>query len=182
MGMRKAKFSLEGFDGVFEGYTFGQRWNGWQVPYFTKEVGLKIMEAMAEDEGNHPKYDEERDMFVVSNDYDDATEEFPAMEFAGDGEIHKLYPIGSGSWVWDEEVEEKPSNPVDVQLDRLREFRSQMTQSLHELLDALDENDYDHKFDLHIEWNGHKLELPMHADIYSRFEAFIEETIEEELE
>jgi hypothetical protein len=176
MGMRKARFYLEGFEGTYEGYTFGQRWNGWAVPYFTKEVGQSIMDEMNTDEGNTAVYDEERDMFVVSNGYDDTTEEFPGMDIAGDGEILRLYPIGASSWVWDEaEVE-----PESVR--ELREFRKQMTETLFQLWDELDKGDYDHKFDLKIEWNGKKIDLPMHADLYSRFERFIDEPIEEELE
>ena len=132
-----------------------------------------IMEALNEDEGNDARYDEQRDMFVVSNSYDDTVEEFPAMKFE-DGHIY--YPIGSGSWVWSEDEEESAG------IVELREFRKQMTESLHELWDTLESGDYDSKFDLKIEWNGKKIDLPMHADIYSRFERFIEETIEEEQE
>jgi hypothetical protein len=179
VGMNKVRFYLDGFEGTFEGYTFGQRWNGWQVPYFTKEVGQAIMDEMNNDEGNTAVYDEERDMFVVSNTYDDGTEEFPGMDIAGDGEILHLYPIGSGSWVWDIAKEEEPE-PESVR--ELREFRKQMKETLFQLWDELDAGDYNHKFDLKIEWNGKKIDLPMHADLYSRFERFIDESIEEELE
>jgi hypothetical protein len=39
--------ALEG-DGSMEGFTNGQAWNGWEVPYFTKETVLEALE-----EGGH---------------------------------------------------------------------------------------------------------------------------------
>lgn len=35
--LRKAKFELEEA-GIYEGYTYGDLWNGWDCPYFTEEV------------------------------------------------------------------------------------------------------------------------------------------------
>ena len=30
----------------FEGYTNGEKWNGWSVPYFTKEQAIKVYNTL----------------------------------------------------------------------------------------------------------------------------------------
>lgn len=35
--MRKAIFCISGGIGYYQGYTNGELWNGWEVPYFTRE-------------------------------------------------------------------------------------------------------------------------------------------------
>lgn len=46
MKTKKTSFYLEAFgEEVFEGYTFGHNWNGFECPAFEKEVGMKIVES-----------------------------------------------------------------------------------------------------------------------------------------
>jgi hypothetical protein len=54
-----------------------------------------------------------------------------------------------------------------------------MPEVLHELMDQIDTGDYTENFDLKIEWNGQTLQLPMHADLYSRLERLLQEEVEE---
>ena len=97
--MEKARFGLFGVEGSFEGFTDGDRWNGWECPRFTLDEGLRFVDswnAPVEDCGRGPaRYDSEGDFF----------------EFTIEGEIDrfvselidgvKLYPIGAYGWCWE---------------------------------------------------------------------------------
>lgn len=61
----------------------------------------------------------------------------------------------------------------------IEQFEEHMIKTVHELFDALEEGDLDERFDLHIQLNGKKIVLPMHADLYSRLEQFMKEEREE---
>src|SRR5690242_10595176 len=56
---RKAKFAIEGVDGVFEGWTDGTTWNGWAKPRFELAAALGVGEALG------AAYDKERDRFIT---------------------------------------------------------------------------------------------------------------------
>lgn len=96
---RKFNFAIE--DGeVFNGYTYNEHWNGWDVPYGTKEVVEKIIDVF-ELEDIH--YDSENDQYFCKMQDEDEQECF--AEGIGicnteDGFKH-LYRLGNG-WVWDE--------------------------------------------------------------------------------
>lgn len=81
------------------GYTNGLRWNGWACPYFTKEEALRLVE-------DWPGlfYDEARDAFVrpCEGGDPDETEVFGAETITVAGQPLKVYPVGSGSWCWEE--------------------------------------------------------------------------------
>ena len=89
---RKAKFNIE--DGPeFIGYTDGANWNGWAMPYFTRDVAEKVLEAYpgdeADDEDAYRNYSfpEEDSLIIVNPD---------------NGKPIQVWPIGSGAWCWDE--------------------------------------------------------------------------------
>tara|TARA_R110002110_G_scaffold330457_1_gene541709 strand:+ start:128 stop:673 length:546 start_codon:yes stop_codon:yes gene_type:complete len=97
---RKAKFSIGG-DREFEGYHWGNNWNGWACPMFTLEVAREIAadfqcpEMRIEVDG--------QDRVVITH------EEFPEETDVDEGDTRvrhgiptmKLYGIGSHSWCWD---------------------------------------------------------------------------------
>lgn len=97
--MKKSLFTIDGFEGIFEGYTQGQHWNGWACPYFTKEVAETIMNANNKyaDEDFKMSYNADTDTFVRPYD-EDENEEFQGIDIDG---IH-LYPIGTMCWIWDD--------------------------------------------------------------------------------
>lgn len=115
--LRPARFSIEvaGDDAVFDGFTSGQTWNGWQCPYFTLEQGQAIVEAInrTQDEWSreptnldtlHGLYDSMRDAFVFyqesAKDSDNPDEDWEIFTFVEvDGQ--KLYPIGAWCWIWE---------------------------------------------------------------------------------
>lgn len=94
--MRQAKFSIESFGSqTFDGYTLDETWNGWVCPYFTYEEALKIVEAQKNASGE-AWYEKETDQFVFV--FQEESETFSSVKI----ENLKLYPVGSGSWIWDE--------------------------------------------------------------------------------
>jgi hypothetical protein len=93
---RRAKFGLEGSEKEFEGWTDGQLWNGWAMPTFEFGAAQEVAKSF------NGRYDRERDCYITRLQDDD--EEFwPAEEIVlVGGKKMKVYPIGSGAWIWDE--------------------------------------------------------------------------------
>lgn len=123
--MRKTKFNICDDERVYEGYTDGTLWNGWECPWFTKEVAEQIMKDLRGD-GAETEYNENTDSYSVM--LPDSVEDVFDGEYVDteDGVKH-LYPIGAWCWIWDEvqlEDEEyvpsaengdySPSNPWDA--------------------------------------------------------------------
>jgi len=96
---RKTKFYCNEPDPIFEGYTYGACWNGWECPYFTKEEALRVIEQYNSEE-DPMWYDEEKDAFGYTTD--DGTEYWEAEDYKIDGQKLILYPIGAWYWIWDE--------------------------------------------------------------------------------
>ena len=86
--MQKSMFTIDGIEAMFEGHTDGSHWNGWACPYFTKEVADQTMTC------SEPMMTYDTYTYVID---EDNTYYFQGMDIDG---IH-LYPIGNGSWVWD---------------------------------------------------------------------------------
>lgn len=103
--MRKAFFGMEGIEGgIYEGFTNGDRWNGWACPYFTLEVGKKIMtDLKGQAEYTWADYNKEHDEFITN--YEGLigdSETWEGMDIEVEGEIVHVYPIGAFGWVWSE--------------------------------------------------------------------------------
>jgi hypothetical protein len=95
--MRSAKFTIDTFaDGVFDGFTSGETWNGWARPYFTFQQAQSILEAH-QAQGKKASYDEAGDFFSFEFS-EDEIDTFSAEMIEG----QKLYPIGAGCWIWEE--------------------------------------------------------------------------------
>src|SRR5262249_25392671 len=41
----KGRFTIEDWFGPFEGWTTGQRWNGWECPYFEFDTAIRMVRA-----------------------------------------------------------------------------------------------------------------------------------------
>ena len=123
----KAQFSMEGFNEKFIGYTYGETWNGWNCPYFTKNECKKILSSFIdtnEDSGFY-LYDEKNDRFIVNLSIDKKSiesnwkEEFlklsdeEIMNICEEMEIYNklliqykgkdihIYGLGGFTWAWD---------------------------------------------------------------------------------
>lgn len=153
----KARFTVDGFDRSFEGFTFGGTWAGWHVPYFSKEVADEIV-AMLTAKGDHLEYHEQIDAYTVT------------LAGASDEELYfstvingkKLYGLGNGSWAWE---------LVDPTLE---DFENH----LHETVNELEILDVDTVIpDVNIEFNGMSISIPLNADLYEGLVELIREEI-----
>jgi hypothetical protein len=102
---KKTYFTTDGFKPPvwFSGLTFGGRWNGWEVPYFTKAVALEIVAQMPD----HLRYSEDIDAFVYNDLEATGDEDCNEYFFGEDINGEKYYSIGGCSWCWDEVYEEE---------------------------------------------------------------------------
>lgn len=123
--MRKTNFQICDDDRIYEGYTDGTLWNGWECPWFTKEVADRIMQDLKCDDVE-TEYDENTDSYIVRT-IDDIEDVFDGEYVNTEDGTKFLYPIGAWCWIWDEaqtEDEEyipsaengdySPSNPWDA--------------------------------------------------------------------
>lgn len=107
MAIEKVVFKLDGLGGEYQGFFKGQRWNGWAVPFFTKEVADQILDDLIENGVGSVWYTEADDTFYY-HIYDGEIEEFEDVEWTEghnleiDGQLVRVYSIGGHSWIWDE--------------------------------------------------------------------------------
>lgn len=106
--MHESAFEISDNIAIYDGYTNGTHWNGWACPWFTKETALEIADAynaLIPDDKARAIYNETEDTFIFYG-YDEAEpEEFKGKDFIINGKTLHLYPIGNGSWVWDDIAE-----------------------------------------------------------------------------
>jgi hypothetical protein len=93
-------FSVEGVDEVFEGWTDGHRWNGWAMPFFEREQAEWVMRCLSP--SGH--FDTARDCFITTTSPDEPEEWQGVTISLPDGGSALVYPIGAGSWIWDDEA------------------------------------------------------------------------------
>ena len=99
--MRKTRFVIDTNEKTYEGYTDGTLWNGWECPWFTKEVADEMMNDLR-NEGVEAEYCEKTDSYIVKDDNNETQDVFDgAYVETEDGTLH-LYPIGAWCWIWDE--------------------------------------------------------------------------------
>jgi hypothetical protein len=105
--IRKTRFEIDGWETSFEGYTWGDRWNGWACPAFEKKQADRIW-ALQRKDGNEAKYDKATDTFILIRDGNQEDKEIYKGEkhlFASQELV--LYPIGSMVWTWSEKERKK---------------------------------------------------------------------------
>lgn len=99
--MRKTRFVIDTNEKTYEGYTDGTLWNGWECPWFTKEVADEMM-ADLRNEGVETEYCEKTDSYIIKDDNNETPDVFDgAYVKTKDGVLH-LYPVGAWCWIWDE--------------------------------------------------------------------------------
>jgi len=100
---RRSHFLIEDWFGPFEGWTAGQRWNGWECPYFEFDTAIQMVDAWnntAFEEEYRARYDEERDEFCFSDGGLEEWDCFKAQTIEAEGRTIKVYPIGVFYWTW----------------------------------------------------------------------------------
>jgi hypothetical protein len=88
--LQPAQFSIDGGE-QYPGFHTGEKWNGWAMPYFIKEVADQL----------HVEYLIEQDAYHAPFDKSEELEMFKGIDKLVDGQIIHLYPIGAGSWCWE---------------------------------------------------------------------------------
>jgi hypothetical protein len=121
---QKKWFSIDGESNYFEGFTTGQRWNGWACPTFTKAEADKIMSHF-DSLGRSAWYDAVNDRYIFQKQesappFNELTQEeideqylyntFEGFETLIDGQSVVTYAIGWGCWVWDSWTEEEKAS------------------------------------------------------------------------
>ncbi len=99
---RKTHFCLEGLDEkTFEGWTSGESWNGWEMPYFELKTAQSVLEAL----GAIWTLQDDKNALKANLDPGNAVEEVEwqveSLELP-DGGVVEAYPIGAGSLIWEE--------------------------------------------------------------------------------
>lgn len=102
--LRTASFGLDALgERIFEGYTDGKLWNGFDRPIFTFDGAMQIVAAWRS-QGWAANYDEAADEFIFSGGHDFETGEPNGEESFGSVKLDgsKFYAVGAGSWTWEE--------------------------------------------------------------------------------
>lgn len=103
--MRKAFFGIDGLEGgIYAGYTKGDKWNGWDCPYFPTAPANQIMfDLEGQSDYDLATFDAPTDSFVTRYEGGEEENEYwEGMDIEVDGETVHVYPIGSHGWVWQE--------------------------------------------------------------------------------
>ena len=99
--MRKTRFVIDTNEKTYEGYTDGTLWNGWECPWFTKEIAEEMMQDLR-NEGVEAEYCAKTDSYIVKDDNNETTDIFDGSYIETEDGILHLYPIGAWCWIWDE--------------------------------------------------------------------------------
>jgi hypothetical protein len=90
-------------DGIaLPAYSDGVRWNGWLMPYFTREVAMRLIPLV-----HSLRYDETRDVFVALDPNEGDEIAYGAEEIRVGNDDVVTYSIGAGEWCW-QEADPKP--------------------------------------------------------------------------
>lgn len=109
----KDKFYIDGVGPEFDGYHDPSvLWNGWECPFFTKEVADEITKTFT-DESVTFEYDEAGKKYIITWNGED-TEEVPmTRRETVDGELD-LFPLGYYGWCWNKASDDlEESNKLD---------------------------------------------------------------------
>jgi hypothetical protein len=90
---RKTKFYTE--DESYDGWTFDDEWNGFDVPYFEKAVADKIAKDC------NGIYNEKDKTYVFPDENDE--EFYKEQEIDTTDGKKVVYPIGAYAWTWTED-------------------------------------------------------------------------------
>lgn len=101
--LRPARFVIDGLAGTYNGFTRGERWNGWAVPYFPLDEARRIADDYASeppgvDGQNLAEYDADRDLVRLYDPSNKEWDEYGSETLEG----RELYGIGACYWTWEE--------------------------------------------------------------------------------
>jgi hypothetical protein len=106
--MRKALFGMDILGGVhIEGWTDGTLWNGWDRPMFEFAEAKKLLDALVDayrqlGTSDRAWYDGQNDSFCFVLEGSPEPECYPSETIEVAGQELRVYPIGTGAWIWEE--------------------------------------------------------------------------------
>ena len=111
-GFRPGRFTIDGLPGTYNGYTRGETWNGWAVPYFSLDIARRVAGDYAAqpaglDGQPEAEYDADRDLVRLYDPSSGEWDEYGRVEI-DDGTGYGLrvfYPVGAHYWTWEEACE-----------------------------------------------------------------------------
>jgi hypothetical protein len=92
---------------IYNGFIKKQRWNGWEMPAFTKEEADVIIAVFNEDKNSGAAYIPHLDAYVVVFDVGGPGEHhelYTGFDIVVSGRQYHVYGLGAGSWIWEEWV------------------------------------------------------------------------------
>lgn len=100
--LTKAYFCID--DGpLYEGFhVASKRWNGWATPLFELDVAKEIAKSATTPDFVVSYVETENRFTLTDLQSEDFNDVFAAEEFLFEGKVIVAYPIGSGSWCWDD--------------------------------------------------------------------------------
>jgi hypothetical protein len=120
--MRKTVFTIDDNKLAYIGYTIGEKWKHYDVPYFDIDAAIKIVEEFNTIAEYPIIYDSIYDQFYLYDEGNKEYEIYKPKEFKTAGGIKKLYPIKGWYWQWEEFTEGNIQNLAEGIEDWLWEF------------------------------------------------------------
>ena len=120
--MRKSVFTIDDNKLAYIGYTMGEKWKHYDVPYFDIDTAIQIVEEFNAISEYSIIYDDIYDQFYL---YDEANEEYEiykTKELKTTEGIKKLYSIKGWYWLWEEFTEANINTLAEGIEDWLWEF------------------------------------------------------------
>ena len=101
VAMHKSVFTTVAFEHPHIGYTLGDEWNGFAVPYFEMDEARVIMKEVNAIEPKEPmKYTKRKDAFVLKME-DGEVEIWQGKNYLTTEGVKHLYGIGAYTWSWE---------------------------------------------------------------------------------
>ena len=107
-GFHPGRFVIDGLPGIYDGFTRGETWNGFAVPYFPLAEARRVADDYAAqppglDGQTAARYDENRDVVRLYDPSSGEWDEYGPIETDDTGRGPRvLYSVGGHYWTWDE--------------------------------------------------------------------------------
>lgn len=98
-GLRPARFQLDGIEGVFNGFTKGETWNGFACPLFDPEQAISFAKAYKESGSGRKAYFSATAGGWYFRIPESGVDELFTPVVIG---MDRYYPIGYAAWIWSE--------------------------------------------------------------------------------
>jgi hypothetical protein len=92
------RFRIADCEKAFAGWSKGEKWNGWEKPYFEMDACREILAWLGDDRA---RFDVDLNAFITVSQ--DGEEEVWENEIIGisDGTCINAFGLGAGAWMWE---------------------------------------------------------------------------------